>query len=100
MIDWPSVAACFMWILALSGMLAVLSYAEHLSRVGKTPLRQILRQDALQVPFLWSSVLFCAGIAASDRNGWSLAWGGLALLLARQAWPATLRLAQMLRPHS
>ena len=81
MIDWLSLLFNFLWILALSGCLAVLSWAYAAVQREGIPFRQAIKSTPSQLGLYASAILFCAGLAGSTQPGlekW--VWTGLAIL--------------------
>jgi hypothetical protein len=89
MIDWLGVATNGMWVLGLTGMLAVWSYFEYFAKSHGQPVRQLLKVRAFIQSFSWAIAVFCAGVSASGGSWWQrLAWAVLAVLFGVQAWRA------------
>jgi hypothetical protein len=97
MIDLWFVASNSLWILGLSILLAVLSWASWAASLsedarGMPAFRAALARPGAQRAAWLGAALFCAGMAATGRGWWErVLWGALALIgLARAAFPGRL----------
>jgi hypothetical protein len=92
MLDWLSLAFNALWILALSGMLVLLSHANFTAQSSHHPLRKVLRQRLYARLFDLCLMSFCIGLAGSvhstlERILWlamALVWGGQVLFWRRR----------------
>ena len=87
MINWYNLFANSLWILALSFLLAILSYTRwEAKRQGKR-LRGRLNQPDRSLPLNLAGALFCLGLAATSQRWWEIAlWLLLFVLFLLQGW--------------
>jgi hypothetical protein len=97
MIDLWFVASNSLWILGLSILLAVFSWASWAASLSEDARGILAFRAALARPgarrATWlGTALFCAGMAATGRAWWErVLWGALALIgLARALFPERL----------
>jgi membrane protein implicated in regulation of membrane protease activity len=89
MINWFSMFANSLWIIALALALAALSYASWRASVDKEKLRSKLNKGEYSAVFSLAGLLFCAGLALTAPSTlqtvlWTiLGIGFLIILLAR-----------------
>jgi hypothetical protein len=94
MIDWFSLFANSLWIIALALALATLSYASWRASVDREKLRSILGKGEYSTIFSLAGILFCAGLALTAPSIlqtilWTiLGIGFLTILLARVVQPS------------
>jgi hypothetical protein len=82
MIDWWSVFANGLWLLALALLLAAASMAYYRAGEEKVGIRAVLARPPYDAVLAIGGVLFFAGLAAADDRLWATA---LYLLLAAAA---------------
>jgi hypothetical protein len=72
MIDWFSLAANALWILACAIALATLSYASWIASLQHVKLRKILALPKFQTSINIAGVLFCLGLAGTSDKWWEI----------------------------
>jgi hypothetical protein len=76
MINWLSLAANSLWIIALAMALAAISQASWQSSRQRLKLRMVLEGSGYQVIFGLAGILFCAGMALTTTSTLlTAAWG-------------------------
>jgi len=86
MIDVWGVLANSLWVLGLSTVLAVLSWAHWAASREEARFRVVLGWAGHQMALDLGLALFCSGLAATSRRWWERAlWGLLAVAWVVQA---------------
>jgi len=89
MVDWLGVATNSLWILGLTLVLAVLSYADWSAHTTRQRIRVVLGQVTFRRSLWIGLTLFCVGVALSGGRWWERAlWGVLAVMAAIEVWRA------------
>jgi hypothetical protein len=99
LIDWRLVGFSALWLVGLGVILATLSHADYDAARQQVRLSAALQQSGFQVLLNVGQVLFCLGLLGTAGSLWErLAWAGLGLWFASQAWRAGRRLPAQRRP--
>jgi hypothetical protein len=86
-IDIWRVIANSLWILGLTVLLAVLSWARWIAQAEGNRLRAVLKKPRTRQVLNLGLFLFCVGLAATVRTWWEhVLWGLLAAAWGVQAW--------------
>ena len=87
MINWYSLFANTLWILALAFAAATISYAHWQARQEDIKLGHLLSQPKWQNALNISGVFFCFGLAATTQKVWEqVIWLLMGLLFVLQIW--------------
>jgi hypothetical protein len=72
MIDWFSLAANALWILACAIALATLSYASWVASLRQEKILRILVLPKYQITIKLAGILFCLGLAGTSSKWWEI----------------------------
>jgi hypothetical protein len=87
MINWYNLFAKSLWILALSFLLAILSYTRWEAKRDGKRLRDRINQPDRSLPMNLAGALFCLGLAATSQRWWEIGlWLLLFVLFFLQGW--------------
>jgi hypothetical protein len=87
MINWYNLFANSLWILALSLLLAILSYTRWEAKRDGKRLRDRINQPERSLPMNLAGALFCLGLAATSQRWWEIGlWLLLFILFVVQGW--------------
>lgn len=88
-VDWYFMVFNALWIIGLSLLIAVLSYASYFATQQKKQFKQALEIHACRNIGLLGLVIFCIGLAGGVSAIWErIAWAALAIIFAYQACQA------------
>lgn len=87
MINWYNLFANSLWIIALSLLLAILSYTRWEAVQKGERLRDRLNQPQRSLLLNLAGALFCVGLAVTSQRWWEIAlWLLLFVLFLLQGW--------------
>lgn len=81
MIDWYSLVANSIWVLALALALSVISLASWKANLGGESLKDQLNRSSWGIPLNLAGVLFCLGLFATSETWWEKGLWVLVLFL-------------------
>lgn len=85
--NWYNLFANSLWILALSFLLAILSYTSWEAKRQGSQLRDRLNQPDRSLLLNLSGALFCLGLAATSQRWWEIGlWLLFFILFVVQGW--------------
>jgi hypothetical protein len=85
MIDWYSLFANSLWIVALALALAVISFARWQAYQDDVKLGSVLNRPDWQVPLNIAGVIFCLGLTTTSQKLWEqILWLVMGILFVLQ----------------